>query len=167
MGEYYCKNFWTLYGLETVSLRYFNVFGPRQDPKNKYANVIPLFIEGLYRKKPLEIHWDGKQSRDFCYIDNVVLANLLAMKAPKAAGETFNIGGHQEISLLDFLKSLKKIMKASEVKLNFKPKRAGDVRRTFADISKARGILGYRKIIRFEEGLRRTVRWFLEHPEYF
>lgn len=163
MGEYYCRNFWSLYGLETVSLRYFNVFGPRQDPKSKYANVVPLFIEALVRGRRPEIHWDGKQSRDFCYIDNVVLVNLLAMKTPGIGGEVFNVASRVEISILGLLNHLKKILGVRNVRPVFKPKRAGDVRRTFGDIRKAERILGYRVRVGFVEGLRRTSDWFLRY----
>ena len=162
MGEYYCKLFSNLYGLETVSLRYFNVFGPRQNPESIYSAVIPIFIDCLVKRKPPEIHWDGKQSRDFTYVDNIVHGNLLAMKTKGVSGEVFNIACQEEYSVLDIFNGLKKIMKVKGVKPVFKPKRAGDVRRTFADTSKARKKLGFKAQTRFYEGLEKTVAWFLK-----
>ncbi len=162
MGEYYCKIFTRLYGLETVSLRYFNVFGPRQNPESKYSAVIPVFISHLLHNQSPEIHWDGKQSRDFSYVDNVVEGNLLAMEVKEANGGIFNIACHEEYSVLDIFNQLKKILNKPHIQPKFKPKRSGDVRRTFADISKAQKVLGYKVQTRFKEGLRKTVDWFLE-----
>lgn len=161
MGEYYCRQFCTLYGLSTVSLRYFNVFGPRQHPESIYSAVIPIFIDCLVRRKSPEIHWDGRQSRDFSFVDNVVHGNLLAMKRKGIDGEIFNIACHEEYSVLDIFYVLKKIMGVRDVQPVFRPKRAGDVRRTFAAISKARRLLGFRVQTRFYEGLEKTVAWFL------
>ncbi len=162
MGEYYCKIFTKLYGLETVALRYFNVFGPRQNPESKYSAVIPIFIDCLLRKKSPEIHWDGKQSRDFSYVDNVIEGNIKAAEAPGVAGEVFNIACHEEFSVLDIFNHLKDILKIGNLEPTFKPKRAGDVRRTFADISKAEKLLGFKVQTRFRPGLEKTVKWFLE-----
>ena len=161
MGEYYCRQFSTLYGLSTVSLRYFNVFGPRQNPESIYSAVIPIFIDCIVKRKSPEIHWDGKQSRDFSYVDNVVEGNLLAMSKPKISGEVFNIACHEEYSVLDIWNSLCKILKVYDVKPVFKPKRPGDVRRTFADINKAKRLLGFKVQTRFYPGLVKTVDWFL------
>lgn len=162
MGEYYCSIFTKLYGLETVSLRYFNVFGPRQNPESKYSAVIPIFIEKLLANKAPEIHWDGRQSRDFSYVDNIVVGNILAMKTPRANGEVINIACHEEYSILDMYHELQRILKKEHIKPVFKPKRAGDVRRTFADITKAKKILKFKVQTRFHEGLRKTVEWFIE-----
>jgi len=161
MGEYYCRIFSALFGLETVSLRYFNVFGPRQNPESRYSAVIPLFIDSLVKGLSPEVHWDGRQSRDFSYVDNVVHGNLLALKAKKVSGDVFNIACHEEYSVLDILNELKKIMGIREIKPAFKPKRPGDVRRTYADIGKSKRVLGFQIQTRFPEGLRRTVKWFL------
>ncbi|HXV27634.1 MAG TPA: NAD-dependent epimerase/dehydratase family protein [bacterium] len=161
MGEYYCKQFTHLYGLSTVCLRYFNVFGPRQNPESRYSAVIPIIIECLLKKKSPEIHWDGKQSRDFSYVDNVVEGNLLAMKRPGVSGEVFNIACHEEYSVLDILNALKRILKIQDVKPHFAPKRAGDVRRTYADIRKSIRMLGFKVQTRFYPGLEKTVEWFL------
>ncbi len=161
MGEYYCYQFFKLYGLSTVSLRYFNVFGPRQNPESRYSAVIPIFIECLLKKRSPEIHWDGKQSRDFSYVDNVVEGNLRAMKKAGVSGEVFNIACHEEFSVLDIFNALKRILKISDVKPRFEPKRAGDVRRTYADIRKAKRMLDFKVQTRFQPGLVKTVDWFL------
>ncbi len=162
MGEYYCKIFTRLYGLETVSLRYFNVFGPRQNPESVYSAVIPIFIDCLLKGVSPEIHWDGKQSRDFSYVDNVVKGNILASQAKGVSGEVFNIACHEEYSILDIFENLKEILKIKNVSPVFKPKRAGDVRRTFADIRKAQNLLGFTVQTRFRPGLEKTVQWFLD-----
>lgn len=162
MGEYYCKIFTKLYGLETVSLRYFNVFGPRQNPESVYSAVIPIFIDCLLKGVGPEIHWDGKQSRDFSYIDNVVKGNILATQAKGIQGEIFNIACREEFSILDIFENLKEILKIKNITPTFKPKRAGDVRRTYADISKAQKRLGFTVQTRFRPGLEKTVKWFLD-----
>jgi len=161
MGEYYCRQFNALYGLSTVSLRYFNVFGPRQNPESIYSAVIPIFIDCIVKRKSPTIHWDGNQSRDFSYVDNVVEGNLLAMSAPNVSGEVFNIACHEEYSVLDIWNSLCKILNARGLKPVFKPKRPGDVRRSFADISKAKRLLGFKVQTRFYPGLVKTADWFL------
>lgn len=165
MGESYCQVFTKLYGLETVCLRYFNVFGPRQNPESKYSAVIPIFVDALLKGESPEIHWDGKQSRDFSYVDNVVEGNLLAAQTEGIAGEVFNIACHEEYSVLDIFEHLKDILKINGVMPTFKPKRAGDVRRTFADISRAERLLGFKVKTRFREGLEKTVEWFLKNKE--
>jgi nucleoside-diphosphate-sugar epimerase len=162
MGEYYCNIFSKLYGLETVSLRYFNVFGPRQNPESVYSAVIPIFIECLLKKESPEIHWDGKQSRDFNYVDNIVLGNILAAETPGISGEVFNIACQEEYSVLDIFNNLKEIMKINDVEPIFKPKRSGDVRRTFANIKKSEKMLGFKIQTRFRPGLEKTVQWFLD-----
>ncbi|MBI4377400.1 MAG: SDR family oxidoreductase [Elusimicrobia bacterium] len=159
-GEHYAMLFTKTFGLETVSLRYFNVFGPRQDPESLYSAVIPKFMEQAYLGKPLEVHWDGKQSRDFTHIDNVVSANLLAAKTGKGLGETFNVANGKTYSLLDVIRVIEKIM-GKKLEKNFHPKRAGDVRKTYADISRAKRLLGYRPVMNFENGLRDTWDYFV------
>ncbi len=167
MGEYYCRQFTRLYGLSTISLRYFNVFGPRQNPESIYSAVIPIFIECLVQKKSPEIHWDGKQSRDFTFVDNVVYGNLCAMNAPAAvSGEVFNIATREEYSVLDIFNGIKKILNVYDVKPVFYPKRAGDVRRTIADISKAKRLLKFKVQTRFYDGLEKTVKWFVEDRKH-
>jgi UDP-glucose 4-epimerase len=158
-GEYYCKVFTELYGVETVSLRYFNVFGPRQDPNSQYSAVLPRFIEAALRGAPLEIHGDGLQSRDFTYIDNVVDANLLASQSNDAAGKVFNVGQHRAVTLLDVVELLKGMI-GPELRWSHLEARSGDVKHSLADISRAEHSLGYRPKVTFEEGLRRTVEYF-------
>ncbi|GIW39864.1 MAG: UDP-glucose 4-epimerase-like protein [Candidatus Binatia bacterium] len=158
-GEYYCRVFSHLYGLETVSLRYFNVFGPRQSPESKYAAVIPLFLQACFRGEPAEVHGDGLQSRDFTYIDNVVEANLLALAAPGVAGEVFNVACGERHTLLEILDVFERFSGRPIARRHTAP-RPGDVRHTEASIEKARERLGYRPKVGFEEGLRRTYEYF-------
>lgn len=158
-GEYYCSVFYGVYGLETVSLRYFNVFGPRQDPKSQYANVIPLFINAALRGKAVEIHGDGLQSRDFTYISDTVRATLLAAKAPRAAGHSFNVGHGRMYSILDLVHEMEAIAGKPLQYSHTKP-REGDPRHTQADITKARDLLGYTAEVDFREGLQKTWDWF-------
>jgi len=148
-----------LYGMETVGLRYFNVFGPRQDPKSEYAAVIPRFITWALEGTPLEVHGDGTQTRDFTFIDNVVEANLLAARAPEVGGETFNVGCGERVSLLDIIARLETILGHAVVRRHT-ARLAGDVPHTLADVSKAKRLLGYRPVVTFEEGFRRTLECF-------
>jgi nucleoside-diphosphate-sugar epimerase len=154
-GEHYCQVFAQIYGLETVCLRYFNVFGPRQDPKSEYAAVIPRFITALMDGRPLTIFGDGTQSRDFTYVANVVAANLLAMSAPSVSGETFNIGCGRQTSLNELARQLGEIAGAPP-RIDYMPARSGDVPCSLADISKARSLLGYEPAVSLATGLRRT-----------
>ena len=156
-GENYCSVFTKVYGLETISLRYFNVFGPRQDPRSQYAAVIPKFISRALKGKPLEVHGDGLQSRDFTYIDDVVQANLLAAAAEKGVGEAFNVAKGKAYSLLDLIAALSRIL-GKNLQWVHTPSRQGDVRHTLADISKARRVLGYKVHTEFEQGLYQTYR---------
>ncbi len=161
-GEYYCRVFTRLFGLETVSLRYFNVFGPRQDPQSKYAAVIPLFILSALEGKPLEVHGDGQQSRDFTYISNVVEANLLSARIPNVAGKVFNIACGEKYSLLEVVEAISKGLGVKLEKLHTAP-RAGDVRHTLADISEAKKLLGYQPKTTFHEGMKKTIEYFKEN----
>jgi len=158
-GEQYCRLFSQLYGLETVSLRYFNVFGPRQDPNSVYSAVIPRFIEALLHRRSPIVYGDGEQSRDFTYIDNVVQANVLAMSAPRLQGEGVNIACGQRISLNQLLAILKKLIQ-SERPVVYEEARPGDVQHSLADISKAKDSLKYAPVVDIETGLRRTVEFF-------
>jgi UDP-glucose 4-epimerase len=158
-GEQYAAIWTRLYNVETVGLRYFNVFGPRQDPKSQYAAVIARFIQWGLRGQPLEVHGDGTQSRDFTYIDNVVEANLLAGKAPAAAGEVFNVGCGDRVSLLDIVARLEGLL-GRKLERRHTPARAGDVPHTLADVSKAKRLMGYSPLVDFDEGFRRTVEYF-------
>ena len=148
-----------LYGVETVGLRYFNVFGPRQDPKSEYAAVIPRFILWALAGTPLEVHGEGTQTRDFTYIDNVVEANLLAARAPGVGGEAFNVGCGERVSLLEIIVRLEKMLGRTLSRDHVAP-RAGDVPHTLADVSKAKRVLGYAPLVDFDEGFRRTVDYF-------
>ncbi len=159
-GEIYCRLFHRLYGLETVVTRFFNVFGPRQDPGSPYSGVISLFVTALATGRRPLIHGEGGQTRDFTYVENVVDGVLRAVTAPKAAGEVFNVATGHRVSLLDLLGALAREMAAS-ADPEFAPARAGDVRDSLADISKAGELLGYSPGVSFDEGLRRTIAWYL------
>jgi UDP-N-acetylglucosamine/UDP-N-acetyl-alpha-D-glucosaminouronate 4-epimerase len=160
-GELYGSVWSRLYGVETVGLRYFNVFGPRQDPKSEYAAVIPRFILWGAEGQPLQVHGDGTQSRDFTYIDNVVSANLLAARAAASAvsGQTYNVGCGSRTTLLEIIALLERMLGRPLTKRHL-PRRVGDVPHTLADIGQARKDFGYTPIVEFEEGLRRTVEFF-------
>lgn len=160
-GEYYCQSFYETYGLETVCLRYFNVFGPRQDPGSPYSAVIPLFITALLEGQQPVIYGDGEQTRDFTFIENVVQGNLRAVEAPaeSVAGRTFNVANGKSISLNEMLSQLNKLL-GMNVKARFEPARVGDVRDSLADISAARTYLGYDPRIGFEEGLERSIEYY-------
>ncbi len=160
-AEMYCVMFSKTFGLETVSLRYFNVFGPRQHPESQYAAVIPKFMQSILNGDPLQIHWDGKQSRDFTYIDNVVQGNLLAASAKGVAGEVFNLACGKNHSLLEIIRVLEKLSGTKAVRKHH-PMRAGDVRKTWANIAKAKKRLHYKPEIDLDEGLRRTWEWFTQ-----
>jgi UDP-glucose 4-epimerase len=158
-GEYYCRVFHQVYGLETVSLRYFNVFGPRQDPHSQYAAVIPRFITLALARKPLVVYGDGEQSRDFAFVANIVQANLLASEATGVAGEQINVGGGEQISLNQLIEELKVFFDAG-LQVEYAAPRPGDVRHSLASIEKAQRLLGYASSVSFSEGLQRTVEWF-------
>jgi nucleoside-diphosphate-sugar epimerase len=158
-GEQYAAVWHRLFGVETVGLRYFNVFGPRQDPTSEYAAVIPRFILWGSRGEPLQVHGDGDQSRDFTYVDNVVEACLLAGQADRVGGEVFNVGCGVRISLLEIISRLESLL-GRRLTRQHTPARAGDVRHTLADIDKAKRMLGYVPVVEFDEGFRRTVEFF-------
>ncbi|MFN7956374.1 MAG: SDR family oxidoreductase [bacterium] len=157
-GEVYARLFFELYGLETVCLRYFNVFGPRQDPSSQYAAVIPKFVFALLDGNPPEIHGDGGQTRDFTYIANVVDANLRALEAPKAAGEAMNVAAGTRTSLLEMLAHIQQILGTSIAPKHVES-RAGDVRDSLADLTKVSQLTGYAPKIGLREGLERYVAW--------
>lgn len=159
-GEHYMRIFYEVYGLETVSLRYFNVFGPRQDPASTYAAVIPRFITCVLSDRSPTVYGDGLQTRDFTYIDNVVEANLRACSAPRTAcGKVFNIACGERVSLLDILEIVYGLA-ARRVAPKFEPSRLGDVRDSLADISQAKDLLGYAPKVAFSIGLSRTFDYF-------
>ena len=160
-GELYCRMYARTFGLETVVLRYFNVFGPRQDPQSQYAAVIPKFVTAALTGAEPVVFGDGTQSRDFCFIDNVVQANLRAADAPveKASGRTFNVACGSAIDLNGVINMVAQLT-GRPLKARYEPSRAGDVKHSLADISEARERLGYQPEVDFAEGLRRTVAWF-------
>lgn len=158
-GEHYARVFHLCYGLETLSLRYFNVFGPRQDPQSEYAAAIPRFITAILRGEPPTIFGDGQQTRDFTYIDNAVHANLLAATTPHADGTVLNVGCGRSISVNEIVATISRILGSSVTPRHTDP-RPGDIRHSQADISLARRHLGYEPLVDFEEGLRRTIDWF-------
>jgi nucleoside-diphosphate-sugar epimerase len=158
-AEYYCSVFHHIYGLETVSLRYFNIFGPRQDPESEYAAVIPKFATAVIAGRRPVIYGDGHNSRDFTFVSNVVEANFLASEADGVAGKFFNIACGGRYDLLEVLAKIKEIV-GSNIEPVMEPPRPGDVRDSQASIEAAKEALGYRVIVGFEEGLQRTVSWY-------
>jgi UDP-glucose 4-epimerase len=158
-GEYYCAAFTETYGLETVVIRYFNVFGPRQDPASEYSAVIPLFVTAMLAGRRPTVYGDGSQLRDFTYIENVVQGNLAAATAPGVAGRVFNVACGQQFSLLDLIASINRVLGAN-IEPEFEDWRTGDVRESLADISDARELLGYAPSVTFEEGLRRSIEYY-------
>jgi UDP-glucose 4-epimerase len=160
-SEHYLISFYRCYQLETVALRYFNIFGPRQDPSSPYSGVLAKFITVMLRGEQPSIYGDGEQSRDFTYIDNAVEANLLACKAPaaKVAGQMFNVATGRRVSLNETFKLLQPLT-SYKGQPKYGPERGGDIKHSLADISKAEAGLGYKPKIDFEEGLRRTVEWY-------
>lgn len=164
VNELYAKVYATTYGLETIGLRYFNIFGPRQNPKGPYAAVIPLFIEALLRDKSPLINGDGSQSRDFTYVDNAVQANVLSLFTGNkdAINQVYNIACGEQISLLDLYECLKKIA-GKNLSPAFGPERKGDVKHSLADISKAKQLLSYKPSVTVEDGLQKTFHWYKQN----
>lgn len=160
-SEYYMVSFFRCYGLETVCLRYFNIFGPRQDPSSPYSGVLAKFITQMLKDEPPIIFGDGKQSRDFTYVDNVVEANLLACQRPasEVAGRVFNVATGRRVDLNEMFRALKKLT-GYKGEVKYEAERAGDVKHSLADMTLAEKHLGYRPKIDFEEGLRRTIEWY-------
>ncbi len=161
-GEFYARVYTSLFGVETVGLRYFNIFGPRQDPSSQYSAVIPRFIYQILAGQPVTIFGDGHQSRDFTYVQNAVHANFLALFAPEAAGEVFNISTGQQYTLLELVDLLEQIIGVQDHPRAFLDPRPGDIRHSLGDIQKARDVLGYEPRVGFREGLEATVAWFRE-----
>jgi nucleoside-diphosphate-sugar epimerase len=160
VGEDYCRLFHRLYGLETVSIRYFNVFGPRQSPSSPYSGVLSLFIKAALAGRAATIYGDGEQTRDFTYVANVVDGALRAcLASDEASGQVINVATSRRISLNDVYRTLKDITGAT-VDPVYGPPRVGDVRDSLADISKAERLLGYTPVVHLEEGLRRTFEWY-------
>ena len=160
VGEYYCQVFTRVYGLETVSLRYFNVFGPRQDPTSQYSGVISRFMSALMTGEQPVIYGDGEHSRDFTYISNVIDANLRAAESVTAVGEVINIANGHRTTLNELLETMKAVTGQSHVTARYEPPRAGDVRDSLADLTRARSLLGYEPRVSLDEGLRITFDWW-------
>lgn len=158
-GEYYCHAFFHTYGLETVCIRYFNVFGPRQDPDSPYSAVIPLFITALLAGRQPVIFGDGQQSRDFTFVENVVHGNLLAAEAEGVAGMTINVANGRSTSLLRLIELLNGLL-GTDVQPEFHPPRPGDVKHSLADTTRAHQLLGYEPPVKFEEGLARSIEYY-------
>lgn len=160
-GEWYCRVFSEIFGLPTVSLRYFNVFGPRQDPNSQYSAVIPIFVKHLIGGTAATIFGDGEQSRDFTFVDNVVSANILGCQANLGGARVYNVACGDRYTLNHLYARLKKLI-GSGVEPNYGPPRTGDVKHSMAAVGRAEKELGYKTIVDFEEGLDRTVRWYKE-----
>jgi nucleoside-diphosphate-sugar epimerase len=160
VGEYYCQVFSRVYGLESISLRYFNVFGPRQDPSSQYSGVISRFIAALLSGEQPVIYGDGEQSRDFTYIANVVDANLKAAETTKGIGTVINVANGERITLNELLKEVQELTGQTGVAVDYRAPRAGDVLHSLADITRARELLGFKPRVDLREGLRLTIDWW-------
>lgn len=158
-GEHYCRVFARCYGLQTIALRYFNVFGPRQDPASQYAAAIPAFITAILDGRPPRVYGDGEQTRDFTHIDNVVQANLLAVQAERVNGEVVNIASGARVTVNEVIRQVSAEL-GRPAKAEHVPERPGDIRHSWADIRRAESVLGYRPTLGFSEGLRRTIDWY-------
>jgi nucleoside-diphosphate-sugar epimerase len=159
MCEYYCSVFYKVFGLETISLRYFNVFGPHQDPTSQYAAAIPAFVTSILKDKPPTIYGDGEQSRDFTYIDNVVEANLLAGRVKQTKGEVINIACGEAITVNAIIDMINKIV-GKNIKPTHTPPNKGDVKHSLADITQAKKLLGFKPVVLFEDGLQKAIEWY-------
>jgi UDP-glucose 4-epimerase len=162
VGEYYCSVFYKVFGLETISLRYFNVFGPHQDPTSQYAAAIPAFVTAILKDKPPTVFGDGLQSRDFTYIDNVVEANLLAARTNHAAGEVINIACGEAVTVNDTIDIINELL-GKNIKPIYDPPRHGDVKHSLADISLAQKLIAYKPKVPFKEGLQKAITWYREN----
>jgi len=161
-AEGFCRVFSEIYGFETVALRYFNVFGPRQDPTSQYSGVIAKFTSCALNGEPYTVYGDGTQSRDFSFIDNIVHANLLALRAPRVTGEAINIACGDRIRLLDMVSMLNELVEL-EIPIRFVTPRPGEVSHSQADISRAASVLSYKPVVSFRDGLARTLDWYRSH----
>ena len=162
-GEIYCRTFYETYGLQTISLRYYNVFGPRQDPTSQYAAAIPLFVSAFLRDKAPTIFDDGQQSRGFTYIDNVTEANWLAANMKEAHGEAVNISTKSAVTVNTVVNVIRKLMGKENIKPVYAPPRPGDIKHSLADITRAKEVIGYEPFISFEEGITKAIDWYREN----
>lgn len=159
VGEHYCSVFAKVYGLETIALRYFNVFGPQQDPASQYAAAIPAFVTAILKDQPPTIYGDGEQSRDFTYIDNVVHANLLAARAARTAGQVVNVACGEAVTVNAIIAMINRLL-GKNVKPNYVPARVGDVKHSLADIAAARKLIGFEPVVPFRQGLEKSIDWY-------
>ena len=162
VGEYYAKVFFEVYGLQTISLRYFNVFGPYQDPASQYAAAIPAFVTSILRDQSPVVYGDGEQSRDFTYIDNVIEANLCAARAAQTAGQTMNIACGERITVNEIIRLINQLVGKS-IAPRYVPSRAGDVKHSLADIQLAGKLIGFRPVVDFRKGLEIAIDWYKEN----
>ena len=162
VGEYYCSVFYGVFGLETISLRYFNVFGPHQDPTSQYAAAIPAFVTAILKDKPPIVYGDGLQSRDFTYVDNVVEANLLTARAKETKGEVVNIAYGQAVTVNEVIDTVNELL-GKDIKPTYTDPRPGDVKHSLADISAAQDLLAYNPRISFRDGLQRAIVWYRDN----
>lgn len=166
VGEHYCRAFFECFGLETISLRYFNVFGPRQDPKSTYAAAIPAFVTAVMQDRPPTVFGDGEQSRDFTAVENVVRANMLAARAKRTSGEVVNVACGESVTLNDIIARINKVL-GKDVKAAHAEARAGDVRHSLADISSAREVIGYTPVVHFGEALEKVIDWYRDNTTFW
>jgi nucleoside-diphosphate-sugar epimerase len=159
VGEYYCSVFSSVYGLETISLRYFNVFGPYQDPASQYAAAIPAFVTAILNDRPPTVYGDGEQSRDFTYIDNVVQANLLAARAKETHGQLVNCACGEAVTVNAIIRAINDLL-GRNVQPNYVPARPGDIKHSLADITAAEKSIGYKPVVLFREGLEKSIDWY-------
>jgi len=162
VGEYYCSVFSKVFGLETIALRYFNVFGPHQDPASQYAAAIPAFVTAILRDEPPTIYGDGEQTRDFTYVDNVVQANLLAARAKETHGEVVNIACGEAVTVNTIIGMINRLL-GKNVKPIYAPSRPGDVKHSLADITAAKKLIGFKPVLLFREGLERSIDWYRQN----
>jgi UDP-glucose 4-epimerase len=159
VGEYYAKVFYEVFGLETISLRYFNVFGPQQDPASQYAAAIPAFVTAILKDEPPTIYGDGEQSRDFTYVDNVVEANLLAARAKQTKGQVINIACGQAVTVNEIIDMINDLL-GKKIRPTYTDPRPGDVKHSLADITAAKNLIGYKSLIPFKQGLQKAIEWY-------
>ena len=163
IGEIYCRAFYETYGLQTICLRYYNVFGPRQDPHSQYAAAIPLFVSALLRNEPPRIFDDGEQSRGFTYIDNVMDANWKAATAAETHGEAVNISTVNAVTINTVVNTIKELLGKEDIAPTYAPPREGDIKHSLADVSRAKEVIGYVPTVSFDEGIRRAIQWYKEN----
>jgi nucleoside-diphosphate-sugar epimerase len=162
VGEIYCRAFYESFGLQTVSLRYFNVFGPRQDPASQYAAAIPAFLSHMLRGESPVVFGDGEQSRDFTYVENVVEANLKAAEAPELRGEVLNVACGESVTVNQVIAMMNELL-GTDIAPRYEPERPGDIKHSWADISLARRLIGFEPVVDFREGLKRAFQWYREN----